>query len=379
MTMLSEVRLAFCSAGEVFGGVERHLLGLCESLRNKGKEPLLVLFNDEELAHRARQDHLQPIVVPARHRYDPRQASQLAEVFSSNRVNVVHVHGYKATVLSALARRKRQQFAIVKTVHGRPEPGMGNPLASIKTHLFYALDHLAARNARATVCFVSKDIRDHFREQYRGLKHHVIYNGIEPLSPEHTRRPPELDEHFFNIGIVGRLTPVKGVAHAIEAIQGNSMPTNLRLNILGTGPQLTRLERQAGNSPAAEKVRFLGFRRNIYDYIAHFDALLMPSLHEGLPYTLLEAMSLGTPILASRVGGLAEILEHDRSALLFPPGDPGAIREAIHQLVTDPTHAGRLGQAAGALQRENFTLSRLSADYWRVYEEVLAKSNEALS
>ena len=81
------------------------------------------------------------------------------------------------------------------------------------------------------------------------------------------------------------------------------------MNIIGTGPLTAELKGLAEELGVSDRVRFLGFKKNVYDYMAHCDALIMPSLHEGLPYTVLEAMSLGLPVIASRVGGLAEVLE----------------------------------------------------------------------
>jgi glycosyltransferase involved in cell wall biosynthesis len=113
-----------------------------------------------------------------------------------------------------------------------------------------------------------------------------------------------------------------------------------------------------------------GFQRNVYDYIAHCDALLMPSLHEGLPYTLLEAMALGIPVIASRVGGLAEVIEDGRTGLLLPPEDAPALAAAIRQLQRDAGLRARLGAAALEIQRSRYSLNAMTESYLRVYRDL---------
>jgi glycosyltransferase involved in cell wall biosynthesis len=98
----------------------------------------------------------------------------------------------------------------------------------------------------------------------------------------------------------------------------------------------------------------------------------MPSLHEGLPYTLLEAMALGTPVIASRVGGLAETLQDGATGLLIEPGDTLALADAIRKLIADPSLRARLGDAAQRLQRANYSLEAMAGGYLDVYRQVLA-------
>jgi glycosyltransferase involved in cell wall biosynthesis len=111
----------------------------------------------------------------------------------------------------------------------------------------------------------------------------------------------------------------------------------------------------------------LGFRRNAYDYIAHCKVLLMPSLHEGLPYTLLEAMALGIPAVASRVGGLAEVIQDDATGILVPPRDVPALSAAIRRLHRDDALRVRLGEAARQLQRAQYSLEAMTGRYIQIY------------
>jgi glycosyltransferase involved in cell wall biosynthesis len=122
------------------------------------------------------------------------------------------------------------------------------------------------------------------------------------------------------------------------------------------------------------RVHILGFRRNVFDYLAHCNVLLMPSQHEGLPYTLLEAMALGIPIVAARVGGLAEVIQDGSTGLLVPPQDSAALTRAILRLYEDPALRSRLGEQARLLQQTRYSLQAMTERYLAIYRKVVGSS-----
>jgi len=366
--------------GELFGGVERHVLGMCTYLKRRmGVSPVLVLFHDRELAAQARGMGLSPIVLSARHRYDPALAQQLARVARAEHLDVVHAHGYKAVIASALAqvrlaasrpfqaRGTYRGFAIIKTEHGRAEPAGGRPVAWIKSRTNRALELGATRRSVSAVAYVTADIAHHYERAHCGLRRQVVYNGIEPLEPARYPRPADLEGGLVHLGIVGRLTEVKGIPVALQALASPNVPTTVRLTIIGTGPQESALRGQVCAQGLGDRVRFIGFRNDVYRYLAHLDALLMPSLQEGLPYTLLEAMSLGIPVVGSRVGGLAEVLRHNETGLLVDVGDVRGLRDAIIRIVSQPAVAREIGAAGAVMQRQRYTLVTMGDSYWNLY------------
>ncbi len=358
--------IALLSPGELFGGVETQLLGLCSCLRDKGVETLPIVFHDLELAARLRDAGHSPVVLPSTHRYDPMAARRLASLIEEHRCRVLHVHGYRATVTAAVAG-SRLKAAVVKTEHGLLEPPKTS-IDRIKGRANHALDVWATRRLRAHVCYVTAEIMERYRHAHRGLDRRVIHNGIVPVSREGRPRPSGLEPGYFHAGIVGRVSKVKGIPFALRALVSEVVPGRVRLDIIGSGPEEKDLRTEADALDLGERVRFHGFQSGILDWLAHLDALLMPSLHEGLPYTLLEAMSLGVPIVASRVGGLAEVLRDGETAILTEVGDAGAIARALADLVQDSALARRLGDAAAREQRDRYTLARMVMDYLEVYE-----------
>ena len=362
--------VALLSPGELFGGVETQVHGLCVRLRETGVDVLPILFHDRELAARLRDAGLEPVILHARHRYDPSNARRLAGLVGGHGSRILHVHGYRAAVTAAVAG-PRLGAAVVKTEHGLPEPGQ-RLIGRVKSRLNHALDTWATRRLRAHVCYVTADIMHRCGGAHAGLDRRVIHNGIAPLSREERPRPTGLEPGLFHAGIIGRITEVKGIPFALQALTSGALPGRVHLHIIGSGPQQERLRREAEDLDLGDRVRFHGFQRNVLDWLAHLDVLLMPSLHEGLPYTLLEAMSLGVPVVASRVGGLAEVLRHEETGLLVDVGDGDGLAQALARLASDPVLARRLGTAAAREQRELYTLEHMVENYLGVYSAVAA-------
>ncbi len=365
-------RVAMLSPGELFGGVERQIVDVCRCVRLRPDiSALPVLFHEGELSAQLRLQGADPVLLASHGRYDPAQARHLAALLVEREIDVVHVHGYKSMVVMALASAKRR-IPIVKTVHGLPEPTGRSPVGRNKSRANSWLDKRATRIVKASICYVTAEISTGYARDHRGLPRRVIHNGIDPLAREGRPRPQGLEPGLFHAGIVGRVSEIKGIVHALRALTSPEMPPQVRLDVIGTGPLLDALQDEARALGVADRVRFHGFQRDILDWIAHLDALLMPSLHEGLPYTLLEAMSLGVPVIASRVGGLAEVLRQEQTGLLVEVGDAAGLADALARLAGDPELGRRLGEAAAREQRERYTLARMVDDYLEVYAAAAA-------
>jgi glycosyltransferase involved in cell wall biosynthesis len=282
-------------------------------------------------------------------------------------VNVIHVHGYKATVIAALAARTCPGLRIVKSEHGGLEPPSqcrGYPRC-LRLVLNVALDCMATRTTVDRRVCISDEIRTR-RERWCGPGL-VIHNGIErPSGPPPARRPASGD---FVVGIVGRLTAVKGHQYLFRAM--TRLRPSVRVRVFGTGPDEERLRSLARELGVHDRVEFDGFVAPIQPEIAGLDLLAMASLHEGLPYTLLEAMSLGVPVVASAVGGILDVIDDGVSARLVPQRDPQVLAEAIDGIERDPAAARTM--AANALQRvaTDFDASRMVDAYLEVFAGLL--------
>jgi glycosyltransferase involved in cell wall biosynthesis len=374
---MSTPSIAICTTGELFGGVERHVLGLCEELVKQGADTLLILFHNKELAEQARDKGLNVAIFSDSNLSLYENSKKLAIILKHNNIGVIHVHGYKATVLCALSKRLLK-FSLVKTVHGVPESKAAGLLLTLRNSIYCMLDDTATRYAASAVCYVSNDLRKRYEQTHVGLYRTVIPNGVPCLDRTQFPCPHEVNPTMFNVVMAGRLDIVKGHHLALEAISKHDLPQDIHIYILGSGPRERELRVMAEKYGISSRVHFLGFRRNILDFIAHADLLLMPSLHEGLPYTLLESMALGTPVIASAVGGLKEVLSHEITGLLIPANDVNSLVDAILRLYKDRTLRMRLGVESQRLQRLSYTVEAMAQQYSLVYSKLTSPHNHDL-
>ena len=357
--------VAIVATGELFGGAERHILGLGAFLREQGLAPRVVLFHDRELASCCRDDGLPVHVVHLSSAYDRQGPRRLGALFAQHGIRLAHVHGYKAAVNTVLAPG---DFAMVSTLHGQGEPTWRRPRVFLKDQVYRFLEVWACRRRRAAVCFVTADLQRRHGGRYRSLPVSTVHNGIVPLDRgDYTMRPAELVPDRLHALMVGRLSPVKAIPYALEALARLEPDVPWQLNLVGEGTERGHLQDVVDQLGLRDRVAFLGFRRDIFELMVHSDLLIMSSLHEGLPYTLLEAMSLGLPTLASDVGGLAEVLRHEETGLLAPVGDVDSFASGLQRLGRDGDLRRRLGANAAREQRRAYTLRAMGEGYLAAY------------
>ena len=362
-----KIRLAICAAGELYGGVERFVSTFAEYLHEKGGiEPVVVLFREGKLANRLRDADIDAITVLPRWKYDPMVVRRLVKLFKERRISVVHAHGYQATIWGAIAG-KICGARTIKTEHGRMEPGRAFDVKKLQMHCNVLVEKLVIRCFVDHVVYVTRDLQSFHERSGSGDGSSVIYNAIRPISIGSCTDLPDIDRTAFNIGIVGRLSPVKGHRVLLSALTRLNDLRDLRLSIIGDGVLRDELEKYCREQGLSHIVRFLDFRENIYDYIGAFDVLVMPSLYEGLPYTMLEAIYCKVPIIASDVGGLGEFLEHEVDAFLAPAGDEELLAAAIRRLYERTEERKRLADNAYAKLSSRFAFRQMVQSYLNLY------------
>lgn len=200
----------------------------------------------------------------------------------------------------------------------------------------------------------------------------TVYNSITLPSVERRRR------NFFDgkpvFGSVGELHPRKGFQYLIEAMpQVLAALPQARLLIVGRGQDRSRLEQIVLNCGVGEHVEFLGERSDIPDLLAEFDVFVLPSLLEGIPNALLEAMAAGLPSVATRVGGVPELLEDRKQGFLVNAKSPTELARALIELGRDQDMCAAFGARAQALVAERFQPQREIDGIERVYRTLLEK------
>lgn len=286
-------------------------------------------------------------------------------VLAGRHYHLIHTH---ASLAGRLAARLNGQPAVVMTRH-RPD----RPRTGWQRSLRGCWETALADGVIA----VSESVRDSLVAA--GLPARmitVIHNGIPLVARRHPHgSPPAADRSPSStiIGSVARLVPEKGLDTLLKAtaLLTREFP-GLSLILVGDGREksaLTELSHQLG---LTGRIHFLGFRADVEDIVAGFDLAALPSLSEGLPLALLELMAAGRPVVASRVGGIPEVIAHEDNGLLVPPGDPAALAAALRRLLTEEGLAARLGSAARATAEERFSAEAMAVHTLDFYRRVLA-------
>jgi glycosyltransferase involved in cell wall biosynthesis len=170
------------------------------------------------------------------------------------------------------------------------------------------------------------------------------------------------------VGILARLDHVKGIDVLLRSTV--DVP-GIDLALVGRGPERTALEQQASALGIASRVTFVDWTESPRDALAGFDIFVLPSRHEGLPLSIVEAMLAGLPVVATNVGSVAEAVLDGTTGYVVPPEDTVALSRALQDLAEDPARRERMGAAGRARALEHFTASRMAAMYENLYDTVL--------
>ncbi len=287
----------------------------------------------------------------------PLAAYRLRAFLDSNRGAIVHSHTYLAGLTAALGCGSRNRHMYTRH-HLRPPPGMTRPI-------YDEIDRVTAKRAQLVVACAEAVKRILVRVNGIAQDHiRVIHNGIEPLAE--SVEPAPIPGRIL---LVGRLHHEKGVDLFIEAISRivERNPT-LSADIAGEGPERSRLEAQSRALGLQDRVRFLGFRRDIPALLSRAAIFCLPSRSEAFPIAVLEAMRARTPVVASAVGGVPEQLANGVGWLAEPSVD--GLARSLELAISDPVESESRARRAQAAQSDCFDAKRMVEKYQHVYEQL---------
>ena len=276
---------------------------------------------------------------------------QLCRLIRRERFDVVHSHMAKADLVAALAAWFCRVSCIVSTAHG---PTRLTPGPSWRQSIFDAFERIY-RRLNTIVISVSTATTHLLLTKYRVPPEKImtIPNGVDvkriraAADRENARRRLSLGSEQPVIGIVGRLVAQKSPETLILAMRElvQKWP-NLVCLIVGDGPRAAELTQLVRDHQLDRSVRLLGHREDVPALLSALDIFVLPTNYEGMSLSVLEAMAAGLPVIASRVEGMDELVEHERTGLLVPPKDVAACRQAVDWLLSDSVRARRMGQLA---------------------------------
>lgn len=369
---LSELRIAHLIETNGPGGAERMLVHMVQELEAAGCSNVVVLPAGGEEWVQQQLAGTRATIEPYRldRPVSRRFAGWLGDALRQHRVALAHSHEFSMAVYGAWAAW-RTGIPHLATMHGSR----------------YYVEHMRRRVAlRAAFALTGRvvAVSDALAAQLRrdlwlaARRVTTIRNGVRPQPAARSvelRRSLGLAPHERLVLAVGNLYPVKGHRYAVDALP--HLP-GVHLAIAGRGDLADSLTARAAQLGVGGRLHLLGLRDDIAALLASADVFLLPSLSEGLPMALLEAMFAGRPIVATDVGDVGAALDDGRAGLLVPPGDTPALAGALGELLASPARARALGAAAARRASAEYDVRRMVARYVAIYRELLGNEPTAL-
>ena len=356
--------------GMVIGGLERVVMELCRRVdRSRYRLSICCIGRRGPLADVMESENVPVFVCPNQTRVAKYlRGVELARLFRQEHVDLVHTHHTPAfidgTVGAQLAR-----VPLINTDHCKLYPS---------PRRWQFLERQASRLAEVVVAVSEHSRNDLIR--YQGIaasKLRTIYNGLDLQltrneSPPALRRELGLDAGDVIIGTAARLEDQKGLDLLLEAAPQivRELP-RARFVIVGGGSQEQALRAQAQRLGLGDRVVVTGYRVDGIDLMTTFDCFVQTSHWEGMPMALLEAMALGTPIVATAVGGVPEVVDDGKTGLLLRSRDARLLADALIGVLRDPVVARTMGTAGRARYLAHFTSRDMIAQYEQLYAAVL--------
>jgi glycosyltransferase involved in cell wall biosynthesis len=364
-------------SGDIWAGAEAQAFQLISGLQANGSiKPTAVVFNPGALFDKLEALGINVTLADESALSPQGQMKIICKHLRQNSTDILHTHGLKENVLGTVSQYLTGVKRSLKTIHGSPEHQQTwrDPAKKL-THL---LDRALTGYCQDAVVAVSQHLKTVLEPRYP-KKIVVIRNFIDtdeiPATP--AERPDELMQSVapYRVILVGRCVPVKRIDLFIDTIASlrNDHKLEVEGSICGDGPLLQTMKQYANTKGVAKFIHFRGFVHDMEPEWASTDALVMPSDHEGLPMTLLEALLRKVPVVAHNAGGIPEVLDHGNSGLLVDNHSAAGYAEKLAQLIKQPEMASQLAANGQNHVKKEFSKHENVQKYEVLYRAISQK------
>jgi glycosyltransferase involved in cell wall biosynthesis len=367
--MPEKVKILECIRQGLIGGGESHLLSLVENLDRGRFDPVVLSFTDGPMIRRLEELGVGARIIPTERPFDMMKWPAVRNLLKKEGVQLVHAHGTRAAS-NVLWAARSLGIPVIYTIHGwsfhddqshvvRRLRAMGEKWLTAKADVNISVSESNRQSGHATIGPFSSV---------------VINNGID-LNRYNPQRAHRDIRSELGIGrdkvlvvFIARFTAHKQPLTLMEAFRrALAFHPNLHLLMVGDGDQKAEALSWTGEAGLADRISFQGFRQDVPDILAGADIYVLPSLWEGLPIGLLEALAMGKAVIATAVDGTREIVHDGYNGLLVPPGDAAALGEALGHLAGDAALRKCLAGRALETVNQRFNAAEMTRKIETIY------------
>lgn len=366
---------------EGFYGAEAVIINLVMEQKENGHKPKILNLrrcepSEQSLESESTKMGLDFFIIPLRFGFNIIGAFRIVQFAIANGFEIIHSHGYKSNILLGLMPKMIRKLPMITTLHG-----WTSTKKFTKIWFYEQLDLISLKFIDSVVLVNQKMLSLSMLKKYKLKNLSVINNGIPLINFNNSGQPMDdkilsFCRHPFVIGSIGRLSKEKGFEYLIASLNALVQEgIDVRLIIIGEGSERGSLEAMVEQICLKERVLMPGYLKYARNYIPFFKAFVISSLTEGLPITLLEAMQARVPIVATKVGGIPEVLHNGKAGLLVDPCNVKSLVDAIEICYSNKNLVKELTLNGYEIATNDYSSNKMSSGYFKVYESVLCQHN----
>ena len=364
--------------GDLWAGAEAQVYYTLREIKKQSDILItVVLFNRGELYSRLKDAGIVIKVIDEEQCSSYKIVRLLSQFLSQNSIDIIHTHEYKGHILIVIAKGLAgKKVPVIRTLHGRTSVSLG--FNTLRSYIVLKTDSIFLRFFTRHIIAVSNDLKRELEQKFPRSEVHHISNAVDESSYEFegdqgVRRQLGINDSVLWIVNAARLTSVKNHNMLIEAIKllnEKNRAANYLVSIFGEGEQRESLEKRVKDYSLEDRIIFHGHYNNIYAVFKSSDVFVLTSQNEGLPMSLLEAMSLGAVPICTSVGGIKEVIKDGENGFLVAPGDPAALAEVLRLLINNPEMLVPLRQRAVRTISDHYSLEKTAAKLLNLYSAI---------
>jgi glycosyltransferase involved in cell wall biosynthesis len=369
MQTMSRIRILFVVNRAVVSGTEQHLLLLLKFLNRDLFEPAVICLSQGPLLDIVAGLKIPIWSLPRKKLLDTGVATKIYNIIRHNEFHIIHSH---SGVFACAIGRFLAGAKVIETRHG----------LCIDYDALNSLSWCTVMSNRCKLMMLHKTLtvceadRSVLLQKFNGPadKIQTVLNGVDldafakDRAALDIRQDLGIAQHEKIVGTIARFTAQKGLRYLPEAYTRiKSQLSDTKFVVVGDGPLRDALKEQIQLSGLNNDVIFTGYRDDAVQLLSGFDIFVLPSLWEGIPYTILEALALRIPVIATDVFGNREVIEHERTGILIPPRDSGSIASSVVHLLKNAKKAKQLAENGFSLVEKKFSAQEMTRKIERIY------------